>query len=409
MFTICVLRFTFYVLMKILIVTERFYPEEFIINDLAAEWAAGGLDVEALTQAPSYPFGRIFPGYSNRLFSSETWKGMRISRFFTVTGYRGSLFFKLLNYLNFAVTGSVAALFKARGCDHIFVYQTGPLTLALPAVLARMVYGVPVTIWTQDLWPDMVYAYGFRKTKVLAWCLDAFIGFIYRHCDNILVSCAGFADRIAKYVPGKPVKHFPNWPTIVPDGREGKAGLPAGFNFTFAGNIGKLQNLENVVRGFGLAVKAVPELRLNIFGNGSHLEALKKIAREENINAVTFWGRKKQAEMPALFRASDVMIISLNNTPGLNLTVPAKFQAYLAFHKPVFCVMNGEVRVLVEKYGVGVYADPDSPEVIRDGFLKFFSLKGGGLADCSKNSKHLLETVYDRARITSGITKLVSS
>ena len=33
---------------------------------------------------------------------------------------------------------------------------------------------------------------------------------------------------------------------------------------------------------------------------------------------------------------------------GLNLTVPAKFQAYLAFHKPIFCAMNGEVRALVD-------------------------------------------------------------
>jgi len=113
--------------LKVLIITERFYPEEFIINDLAAEWAAGGMQVDVLTQAPSYPAGRIFPGYANALFSSENWKGSNIFRFFTVTGYRDSLFFKLLNYLNFAVTGTFAALFKARGYDRIFVYQTGPL------------------------------------------------------------------------------------------------------------------------------------------------------------------------------------------------------------------------------------------------------------------------------------------
>lgn len=394
--------------LKVLIVTERFYPEEFIINDLAADWAAGGLQVDVLTQAPSYPQGKIFPGYSNKIFSTERWKNINIFRFFTITGYRDSLFFKLLNYVSFAVTGCIAALFKARGYDRIFVYQTGPLTLALPAVLARKLYGIPVTIWTQDIWPDMVYAYGFRKTRLLDWFLRLVIGFIYRGCDNILVSCEGFARRINEYVPGRDAGHFPNWPTVTPDGGTEKANLPEGFNFTFAGNIGKLQNLENVLLGFGLASKTQPGLRLNIVGDGSHLETLKELARREDIPGIVFWGRRKSADMPAFFRASDVMVVSLNNTPGLNLTVPAKFQAYLAFHKPIFSVMNGEVRDLVEKHGTGLWADPDKPGAIRDGFLKFYASRGAGMESFAANSRRLLETGYDRGRISAGIRAVVT-
>ena len=394
--------------LKVLILTERFFPEEFIVNDLAAGWAAEGLNVDVLTQAPSYPAGKIFPGRSNKPFSSEIWKGITIFRFFTVTGYRESLFFKLLNYLNFVFTGCAAALFKARGYDRIFVYQTGPLTLALPAVLARKVYGIPVTIWTQDIWPDMVYAYGFKKTRLLEWFLGLIIRLVYRNCDNILVSCEGFARRIGEYVPGREIKHFPNWTTVAPDGGTEKANLPEGFNFTFAGNVGKLQNLENVLRGFGLASKLQPGLRLNIVGDGSHLQTLKTIAHDEDITGVVFWGRRKSGDMPAFFRASDVMIMSLNNAPGLSLTVPAKFQAYLAFQKPVFAVLSGEVRDLVEKYRTGICADPDSPEAIRDGFLKFYALRGEGLELFSERSRALAEDRYDRARIAGGIREAVS-
>lgn len=393
--------------LKVLIITERFYPEEFLVNDLAAEWAAGGMQVDVLTQAPSYPAGKVFPGYSNKIFSAENWKGINIFRFFTVTGYRESLFFKLLNYLSFAATGSLAALFKARGYDRIFVYHTGPLTLALPAVLARKVYGIPVTIWTQDIWPDMVYAYGFKKTKLLEWSLGRVIKFIYGGCDRILVSCEGFSRRISEYVPGREIGFFPNWPTVRPDGAGGAAKLPEGFNFTFAGNVGKLQALENVLRGFGLAARAQPGLRLNIVGDGSHLETLKTIARREDIPGIVFWGRRKSADMPSFFRASDVMIVSLNNAPGLALTVPAKFQAYLAFHKPVFCVMNGEVRGLVEKYKTGLCADPDSPESIRDGFLKFYSLRGEPLGAFSAHARALAEDRYDRVKIARGIREAV--
>lgn len=394
--------------LKVLILTERFYPEEFIVNGLAADWAAGDFSVDVLTQVPSYPFGEIFAGYFNGLFSSETWRGVNIFRFFTVTGYRDSLFLKIINYLNFAATGTLAALFKARGYDRIFVYQTGPLTMAIPAVIAGRIYGIPVTIWTQDIWPDMVYSYGFKKTRLLDWFLSVIIRFVYSNCAEILVSCEGFAGRIGEYVPGRDIKHFPNWPTVIPNDSAERAPLQAGFNFTFAGNVGKLQNLENILRGFALAVRARPELILNIVGDGSCLEPLKNIAKEERISGVIFWGRHKGSEMPAFFRASDAMIVSLSNGPGLNLVVPAKFQAYLAFHKPVFCVMNGEVKDLVERHGIGLCADPDSPESIRDGFLKFYDMKGAGLEVFALKARQLLEDEYDRPRLMAGLSAAVA-
>ncbi len=393
---------------KVLIITDRFYPEEFIINDLACEWAAKGFSVDVLTQAPSYPFGKIFPGYSNRLFSRETWKGVNISRFFTVTGYRESLFLKLLCYFNFAFVSSIIALFIGRRYDRVFVYQTGPVTQALPAVLIRKIYGKPFTMWVQDVWPDMAYAYGFKKTWLMKTFLDKLVGFIYRNIDNIAVSCAGFAKSIEPYVTGKIMQHFPNWPTVTPE-QTGGAGVKLSdkFNFTFAGNIGKFQNLENVIRGFGLAFAENPDIQLNIVGDGSDRDRLKKIVFRYAIGGVVFWGRKKQEEMPGYFRASDVMVISLCDQPGVGLTVPAKFQAYLAFAKPVFCVMNGEVKRVVEEYNTGLCAPPDSPEHIKAGFLKFYSLKGSGLETFSANSRLLLENIYNREKIIEGITGVV--
>ncbi|MEK7722480.1 MAG: glycosyltransferase family 4 protein, partial [Elusimicrobiota bacterium] len=276
---------------RVLLITERFYPEEFIINDLAVEWAARGLELEVLTQVPSYPFGKVFPGYSNKIFSREAWKGISIARFFTVTGYRDSLFFKLLNYFSFSAAGAMAALLLGRKYDRIFIYQTGPLTQAIPAVLLRKLYGIPVTIWVQDVWPDMVYAYGFKKTRLLGFFLDALVGFIYRNCDKIAVSCAGFVKSIEPYAPGKPISHFPNWPAVTPgQAGGGEIKLSDKFNFTFAGNVGKFQNLENVIRGFGLVSAENGNIQLNIVGDGSDLERLKEITAREGIKGVLFWG-----------------------------------------------------------------------------------------------------------------------
>ena len=161
--------------LKVLVITERFYPEEFLINELAAGWAAGAFQVDVLTQAPSYPFDRIFPGYTNGLFRKDHWGGLGIYRLFTVLGYKKHLSFKLLHYLLFAILGSVVALCIGRRYDRIFVYQLGPLTDAIPAVLIRKLLRKDMTIWVQDVWPDSVYAYGFKKSRLLSAFLGALV------------------------------------------------------------------------------------------------------------------------------------------------------------------------------------------------------------------------------------------
>ena len=74
----------------ILIVSECFYPEEFKINDLALSWKNKGYDVDVLTLVPSYPLGKVFDGYKNKLISKDTYYGVNIFRVRTVTGYRDS-------------------------------------------------------------------------------------------------------------------------------------------------------------------------------------------------------------------------------------------------------------------------------------------------------------------------------
>ena len=66
--------------MRILIVSQYFWPESFRINDLALALKARGHSVEVLTGMPNYPGGRFYPGY--RAFSPqvEDFQGMRVNR-----------------------------------------------------------------------------------------------------------------------------------------------------------------------------------------------------------------------------------------------------------------------------------------------------------------------------------------
>jgi len=394
---------------SVLIITERFYPEEFGINDLAQAWQAKGYEVAILTQAPSYPFDKVYEGYRNKLFHTEKWEGIKIYRVFSLMGYKKCVFLKVLNYLCYAFFASLVSLFIGKTYNRVFVYHIGPLTQAIPAVLIKKLFGKQIHIWTLDIWPDSVYAYGFRGRAISRNLLDLFVKTIYGNCETVFVSCRGFTQKIHRYIPKTKILFSPQWAPddLVFEDVTPHESLKGSFNFTFAGNIGKVQNLENVIRGFALAAKSNDQIKLNIIGDGSNLENLKHIVKEENIANVYFWGKKPLKEMPRWFEASDVLIISLIDEPIFSLTVPAKFQAYLASGKPIFCVMKGEVAELVINNKIGFVSQPEDINDIKLGFEKFLNTSQNELKSFGSNMKSLLANEYDRYKIIEQMTEEV--
>ncbi|MFR3332095.1 MAG: glycosyltransferase family 4 protein [Odoribacter splanchnicus] len=390
---------------KALVIGEVFYPEDFLINDLVREWEKGHYEVEVLTRAPSYPFGKVYEGYRNRIYQTTYFNTVKVHRFPVWQGYDKSTLIKILNYFSFVFWSFWVILFIGGRFDRVFVYQTGPLTLATAGVLMKKFFRAKVTIWTQDLWPETVYAYGFKKSRWLSFCLDHFVGWIYRNCDHILVSCKGFIDRIHRYVPDKEIVFVPNWSLMeyVP---KGKQALPGKFNFTFAGNIGKVQNLENIVLGFSRCSKKHSDVFLNIIGDGSYMTGLKNLVDREGICNVNFTGRKPLSEMSDYYEASDVLIISLKDIPLYEIMIPSKFQAYLATHKPIFAVFKGEVKRMVEEYQLGIVAHPSDIEEISGGFEKFLNLSKEQMEGFAEHSSYLLDTVFDRNKIIEIINTL---
>jgi len=380
---------------KALIICEVFFPEDFIINDLASEWYKKGYDLEVLTKTPSYPYGKTYKGYKNRLYQKTEYNGIKIHRFPVISGYNKSLILKILNYFNYLFFSTIIILFIGKRYDRIFIYQTGPLTQAFAGVIAKKIYGCKLTIWSQDLWPDSVYAFGFKKSKLLVFFLNWIVRLIYKNCDKVLVSCEGFLSKLETYIPNKKIHYIPNWPLINKKSIK-QIKLPGKFNFTFTGNIGKMQNLENVILGFNLFSKNNPNVYLNIIGDGSHLESLKKVVKDNLIENVNFTGRKPLEDMPCYFESSDVLILSLIDKPIYEITIPSKFQTYLTASKPIYAIMKGEVKDIVEKYEIGLTASPSNINEISDGFYKLFQMKNDCISKISKKSNELLINKFNR-------------
>jgi len=391
---------------KALIITEVFFPEDFIINNLVDSWLEQGYELEILTRNPSYPYGKVLDGYKNRIYSKSNYKSAIVHRFLVIPGYQNSLLIKLLNYINYMFFSFWILLSIGRRFEKVFIYQTGPLTNGMAPVLLKPLFKYKITMWSQDLWPDTIYAYGLKKTKLTNYVLTKIVRFIYSGCDTILISCKGFKSKIEALIKKpKPIHWIPNWPLIDGFSTE-KETLPEGFNFTFAGNIGKVQNLDKVVRAFKAVSATHKNAYLNIIGDGSFLEDLKAICNTEQITNVNFTGRKPVTKMPNYFAASDVLLISLVDVPLYEIMIPSKFQTYLTAKKPIYAVMKGEVAQLVSQYNLGVSANPSDIEAIEKGFLELLQYPDNKIQQLSNNSMSLLNDSFDEIKTKKTLENL---
>lgn len=398
---------------KILIITEVFAPEEFLINDLVFSWKEQGFFVSVLTRNPSYPKGKVFTGYRNRLFQKEIINGVPVSRVHIIPGYNRNMLLKILNYLWNMILALLWGVKNGRKFDLIFIYHTGPLTFSSVGVLIKRIYKKKITIWTQDVWPDTVYAYDIAKSGISRIILEKFVRWVYKNCDNIAVTSSGFIPIISKYCPSKTITFIPQWSlTSKILNKKNNCQViryPGNFNFVFAGNISKTQNLENVIYGFEhyITSSSNKEIWLNIIGDGSFLSYLKEKVRTKKITNVKFWGRMNLTDMPYYYYKADVLLISLENQPIFNLTIPAKFQSYLNAEKPIYGILNGEVANLINTYKLGWVASPDNIQEIASTFSEITNCNHATLLEKTKNTNKLLEEQFNRDKIIQKITGLV--
>ena len=137
--------------MKVLIWSQYFWPENFLINKLAVDLNAQGMEVTVVTGKPNYPDGQVYPGYAASDIQREEYLGVEVIRIPLHPRGKGSSKGLLLNYLSFIFSGYFFAPIALRGrkFDAVFVYAPSPLLQALPAIFVAWLKDAPMMLWVQ--------------------------------------------------------------------------------------------------------------------------------------------------------------------------------------------------------------------------------------------------------------------
>lgn len=396
--------------MRLLVVTQYFWPENFRINDLVAELKRKGHQVTVLTGWPNYPDGAIFPEYRKNAKSFSNYCGVDIIRVPLLARGNGAIRL-LLNYLSFAVSASFIGGWKLRKhqFDAVFTCQLSPVTVGIPAIFIRTIKRIPMALWVLDLWPDTLEAIGVLRSKRLLAAVGKLVSFIYKRCDLIFAQSKSFIPKIKKYAnSATPVCYFPSWAeecfnvNSVEHAPEISIGQQC-FNIMFAGNIGDAQDFPAILDA-AESLKENEHIRWLIVGDGRAAPWVKnEILNRGLANRIEMLGRYPLDRMPSFFKHADALLVSLKDEPIFSMTIPGKLQSYLAAGIPVIAMLNGEGAKLVESSAAGLVCPAGDSKGLASIALRLSKMSKAERVEMGNNGLAISAKEFDRHLLIDGL------
>ncbi len=339
--------------MRVLIVCQHYYPENFQITPIAEQLAAEGIEITVLAGLPNYPLG-IVPEEYKKGHRDEWINGVHVLRCFEI-GRRKGIFWLAANYMSF----TLSALYKVgklkEDYDLVFIYQLSPVLMALPGLKYAKQHKIPVLLYCCDQWPESLKVYIKSEKNLLFRIMKRVSRYVYKSADRVLCQSSSFVDYLTR-AHGLDRNSLEYLPAFADESYLKEDFTPADdtVDFVFMGNLGYAQNLQAVVSAIEM-IRDIPGFRVHFVGDGSCLDKLKEVIREKGLeNIIKTYGRRPVEEMPEFYRLADACLVSLTADNAIGYTLPSKVQGYMAAGKPIIGMIDGSARKVIEESGCGI-------------------------------------------------------
>ena len=356
--------------MHILFLTDNFPPE---VNAPASrtfehcrEWVKAGHRVTVVTCAPNFPKGKVFDGYRNKLWQTETVEGIRVVRVWSYITANEGFVRRVLDYQSYMLSAIVASLF-VRKVDLIIGTSPQFFTACAAYVVSRYKFR-PYIFELRDLWPESIKAVGAMKNERAIAFLEWLELFLYRKSAKVVSVTRSFKDiLIRRGIDGAKIEVITNGVDISqfkPRPKDPELTARLGMQGKFvAGYIGT----HGLAHGLETLLEAAERLRGQDFvflflGDGARKDALRQIAAEKKLDNVVFIDSVPKADVARYWSLLDVSVIHLKKTDLFTTVIPSKLFESMGMGLPVLHGVEGESADIVREEGAGIPFEPENAE-----------------------------------------------
>lgn len=269
-------------------------------------------------------------------------------------------------------------LIKKNKPDKIFLQSNN--TAFFTVFYAKHILKCPLVYNEQDIFPENALFAGILSESSLVYRVaHALQKYAYKNATALsTISDDMKSTIVTRYgIPEDKVRVIYNWghEELKAHSEEENTFLkqypkkPGEFRVVYAGNLGKMQNVELVLEAAAL-MKDKKDISFYIVGSGVNEQQLKAFAKEKELSNVTFVGMQPPEEVADLYSAADVNVIPLQK--GLvYAALPSKTADCLIAGKPIItCVDEGsKFAELANHYGI-CNTGADYPEQLSQMILQ---------------------------------------
>lgn len=359
--------------MKILIVCQYYYPENFVISKIASQLVSFGHQVDVLTGLPNYGYGEIIPAY--RHIREEVIEGVNVFRV-PLKARKKSRLSIIVNYLSFWSNSKRWIRRCKKEYDIVYSMSLSPVTILAAGNLYKKKHHVPHVVHCVDLWPESVLITRAVPKKSLAYrFLYSWSKSLYSQADEVLLGSPSFEKYFHQILglSNLEYKYIPQ-PSFVENSTTKEFAFDSQYlNILYCGNLGKIQLIPLIPE----AMRQLKDekVRFHVIGMGPMTDYLKKKISEYHLeDTLIYHGPMPASRSSAYLKGADAIYVSLKDEGYVGKTIPNKLAMAMAFAKPIIAVLEGDGKQALSKADGGVFSAKQDAESLAASIKTFKSL-----------------------------------
>jgi glycosyltransferase involved in cell wall biosynthesis len=351
--------------MHILFLSDNFPPE---VNAPATrtyehckEWVSSGAMVTVITCAPNFPQGKVFVGYRNHLWQSQMVDGIRVIRVWTFITSNNGFTLRILDYLSFMMSATLAAIFVRR--VDVVIATSPQFFTACAGWFVGLVKRVPWVFELRDLWPESIKAVGAMKSSFGLRILEEIELFLYKQASCIVAVTHSFVTLLVQRGVDRKkilvITNGVNFNHFIPQEKDlalaKNLNLHDSFVVGYIGTHGMAHGLETILEAAQLVQNAVGGDRISFLfiGNGAKKEELISSSKSKGLQSTIFLDSISREDITRYFSLLDIAIIHLQKSELFLSVIPSKLFECMSMGIPVLHGVAGESSKIVLEGGVG--------------------------------------------------------
>lgn len=345
-------------------------------------------------------------------------KNAHITRFSNGGLSKNHLSTRLLKFILITLKFSFAAIWNTKKGDIVFS-ATNPAFMLLFLAFLRKLRKFQFVLLVYDIFPEVLIPGGLSDKNSIKFRLSLRIfNWAYNSADTIIVIGRDMQEVVENKVKdSSKIVFIPNWSDtdhIVPVKKDDnpilkRLGIEKDFVFSVAGNMGRTQGLENILKALSLS-RLKSNTSFVFMGGGAKSDKIKEKAKEMNLNNTYVTGWIPDEEQNAMLNACDVAVISL--AEGMyGLSVPSKSYFNMAASKPLLLIADerSEIARVIAEHKIGWIVSPNNPDALAETMKMIQNVPGEELKLIGQNARKIAETLFCEKMILPQYIKTICS